>query len=80
MPNPTGETEEPGRGWVYKASALVVQDAVNQMMGVPVHFDIRAQRKIDNAELYFVVENTSIMGTAFDVQTQGMIRTLVLLP
>ena len=44
-----------------------------------VHFDIRANRKVDRGRLYLVWHNTTADGTGVVTRLVGRIRTLFLL-
>ena len=81
LPEMSVEADQPGRGWIYRTSGIVVDAASDT--GRPyevINLDLRAQRKIDNAEVYVALENIAFDGTAFSVRVFGMVRLLCLLP
>ncbi len=79
LPNPATEADEPARGWLYRGHKLINDDTAQFSIAV-VSVDIRAKRKVDNGELYLLMENFTTGGTAFSVTVVGLIRTLMLLP
>ena len=79
LPDPDTALDEPERGWVWRDRIIVPQDASNVNNPMEVRADIRSQRKLDNGELYFIMDNNPGDGTAFTVETTGLIRALCLL-
>ena len=80
IPDPNVSNDEPARGWLYRTRCVVPADATEVLMPVMCRGDFRAQRKIDGAELYIVLNNTPGGGTAFTVEYTGIVRALYLLP
>ena len=80
LPDPDVATDKPSRGWVYRSSLLVSQNGVVGNVVQQVQMDIHGARKIENGEVFFVVNNTPIRGTAFTVDVQGLVRLLTKLP
>ncbi len=81
LPDPTGTTTFPPRGWLYVATRHVAQ-LVTSSTGIInenaiFQFDIRAMRKIDKGILFVRIANTNLnIGGAMEVT--GRIRTLCL--
>ena len=84
LPDPTGSgttAEFPVNGWVLRDRAVVVDDTGSvQWVNHTLRYDLRAQRKIDNAVLFLVMNNQPIRGTVFNVRMIGLVRALCLLP
>ncbi len=83
VPNPNSQAEYPALGWLYMHSMVM---AFNNSSGTlegwtypRVHFDIRANRKVDKGRLYYTWDNTTADGTGIQVVLVGRIRTLFLL-
>jgi len=76
LPDPAVPTDKPPRGWVYKTHVGVGQNGAGAAINVDIHADIRGARKIENGELYIIVDNIFIVGTTFSVQMTGLVRTL----
>ena len=80
LPDPEGDTEEPLNGWVIRNVVAVAQNGIGGAVIQRVHFDIRAQRRLDSGRLYLRMVNTDVRGTGFTVGVVGQIRTLFKLP
>ena len=81
IPSPSTAADEPPRGWVYRASGLVLVGGDLQQQSLVRHTaDIRAKRKVDNGELYLVMTNVALFGTTSPLTIVGLVRTLLLLP
>jgi len=82
LPDPSTATEFPQNGWVVRTrKALVNPGSVSAgLVQQHIQMDIRSQRKIDDGELYMIMDNFPGLGTAFSVQVTGIIRTLYKLP
>ena len=78
--DPTTADEEPSRGWVYRQRCVVAQNGAGMNPIYRCTFDIRAQRKIDGAELFITFDNRDETGTTFLVAVSGLVRCLFLLP
>ncbi len=80
LPDLGTQNEEPVRGWLAKGQGVVVRNTGWTSIHT-VQQDSRSMRKIDaDVELYFQWTNLGMQLTAFDVELQGLIRTLVKLP
>ena len=78
FPDPDTQQDEPQRGWIWRDDYLV-QDSTNTLPPIlRVSFDLHSQRKIDRGELYYVVDNNLVVGTAFNIRVKGLIRQLFL--
>ena len=80
LPSPGLSASRPARGWIFRAQPAIISEALNATSHARVHEDIRAKRKIDDGDLFMVVEAILAAGVAFDVKTTGLIRVLYLLP
>jgi len=78
--DPSSETEEPSRGWIYRNRVLVSQNGTGTPVTMRVIADIRAQRRLDEGRIYIVVDHTVILGTVFALQFAGISRALFKLP
>ena len=76
LPDPDVPTDKPPRGWVYRTSQVVTQNGAGSPVTHDREVDIRGARKVENGELYIVVDNNPIVGTPFTARIQGMCRTL----
>ena len=77
VPDPGVGTEKPSRGWLWRTSRSVGQNGVGTPVVDHLFADIRGSRKIENGEVYFVVDNLALVGTAFSVGVRGIIRLLI---
>jgi len=80
VPDPNNEVEQPPRGWIYRDRVTVGQTAVGGESIYTIEFDIRAQRRLDEARIYIVHNNDPLQGTTFGVRANGIIRCLFKLP
>jgi len=80
VPDPQVSGDKPPRGWVYRASHGVAQNGVGTPVVSSLSADIRGARKIENGELYLVIDNVGVQGTAMGVNVQGLVRCLIKLP
>ena len=83
LPEADTETDRPVLDWVWRERVMIAEGGIaGAILQAPVEVkaDIRSRRKIGDGELFLVVDNTSKSGTAFGVQTSGLIRCLFLLP
>ncbi len=78
--DPEVAADQPSRGWIYRTRMGVAQNGVGTQIIYSLRADIRASRKLDDGEGYFVVTNTTERGTSFSVHELGIIRQLWLLP
>jgi len=78
--DPVTANDQPSRGWIYRSRFVVAQNGAGSPILTRVRADIRAARKLDDGECFFVMDNTTDLGTAFTVQGVGLIRQLWLLP
>ena len=80
LSDPETELEQPSRGWVFKCRGAVIDDPTPGYPWFHIEKDIQSQRKIDNAELFYTLTNTTGVGAAFTIIIVGTIRCLFLLP
>ncbi len=80
LPNPGLGSSRPARGWLFRTQVAIIDDADNIAPPTRVHEDVRTKRKVDDGDLFMQIEALLRTGTAFDVKTTGLIRTLYLLP
>ncbi len=80
LPDPNVPNDQPSRGWVYRNVMAVAQNGIGAQVLYPLVVDIRAMRKLDDGEMFFVLDNDVDVGTAFGITYSGMIRQLWLLP
>ncbi len=76
LPDPATATDKPARGWVWRHAQVVAQNGVGSVVTFPMFADIRGARKIENGELYLIMDNSPIQGTAFGINISGLVRTL----
>ena len=76
VPDPQTPTDHPTRGWVYRAGYRIWGFAADQpaIYTIRVDKDIRAKRKLDNGEMYIVIDNNPLEGTAGAILVTGYIR------
>ncbi len=80
LPDPQTATDKPPYGWVWRTRKIVAQNGAGSPIVVVIDADIRGARKIQNGEVYLIVNNTAIVGTAFTMEVTGIVRLLTLLP
>ena len=84
LPDVQTSGDYPRGGWLYRCRHNVqgTTDANGTMSYAEVNKDIRAQRRVGgpDAILGLVIFNSVGEGTAFTVQTVGLVRTLWLMP
>ena len=80
LPDPSTPADRPPRGWMWRSNRVISQNGVGSQVVWSLAADIRAARKIENGEVYLIVDNTAILGTAFSVRVDGLIRLLVKFP
>ena len=78
IPDPVTSTDRPARGWMWRTSRMVAQNGA-EAGGVvtQVLADIRGARKVENGEVYIVIDHNTLMGTAFPIRVLGLVRLLV---
>ena len=76
VPDPNVAGDKPPRGWMWRASKCVAQNGAGAPILVELLADIRGARKVENGEVYLVVNNTTLVGTAFQLNVRGLIRQL----
>jgi len=83
VPDPATQADYPTQGWLWIDSPTTLKvnaSGTTEAFHVPVvTFDVGAQRKVDKGVLYFVADNTLIVGSAASIRIVGRIRALVLL-
>jgi len=80
VPDPRISTDKPPRGWVYRTNRGVSQNGIGTTAVFPVEADIRGARKIENGEVYLVVDNDAVIGNSFTIDVTGLVRLLIKLP
>jgi len=80
LPDPNAATDKPSRGWIWRTRRMVTQNSAGSPVHVDVIADMRGARKIENGELFLVVNNSAVVGTAFTVEVSGLVRVLMKLP
>ena len=77
VPDPKAAADKPPRGWMWRTEAVVSQNGTGTPVVTYIDADIRGARKVENGEVYLVVDNTgSGQGTTFQVNVRGIIRQL----
>ncbi len=76
LPNPSQAAGKPPRGWVYRSTQGVAQNGVGSPVLYSLTADIRGARKVEDGELFLMMANTAIQGTAMGINIRGMIRAL----
>jgi len=78
VPDPDVAGNFPTRGWVYRGRWRVWGTAADRAVVVwrPIDEDIRARRKLENGEVYIVVDNNLVEGFANSIRLVGIIRQL----
>jgi len=83
VPDPNLSSDYPTQGWLWIASPVVIHvnaSGTTEAFVYPrVQADLGAQRKVDKGVLYFVANNTTIVGSGESIQIAGRLRSLVLL-
>ncbi len=80
LPDPSVATDKPPRGWMYRTQEKIAQNGIGSVVVYPVGGDIRGARKVENGEVFFVVDNGVSAGTSFSIHVHGLIRQLMKLP
>ena len=80
FPDPDSQADEPAAGWLYRGSRLVSQNGVGTAIVTNDRFDIRSQRRMGNGQLFYILQNITILGTSFTVNVGGLVRVLMLIP
>ncbi len=81
VPDPATPTEFPVSGWIYKTMMFVDKmSSGNDWRVDTLHFDVRAQRKIEQSELVMIQDAQLIRNNAFPIDLSGLVRCLFLLP
>ena len=80
LPDPSVATDKPLRPWVWRYRARVYGFAADQpaVYSRRVDLDLRAQRKLENGELVFIMANDPQEGVASTILYSGLIRCLFL--
>ncbi len=76
FPDPNAN-EEPARGWMWRDQIMVTQNGISTEITKRLTSDLRGSRKIQDGEVYLTLHNNNNLGTAFPVQTNGLVRLLV---
>ena len=78
LPDPKTASDKPSRGWVWRTQRLVEQNGASTRIVTHVMADIRGARKIENGELFIVIDNSAAVGgTSFGVAVVGLVRCLM---
>jgi len=80
LPDPEVAGDQPSRGWVYRTVCLVAQNGSGAQVVYGCTGDIRAMRKLDDGEMFFVATSTAVVGTTFTTSLNGIVRQLWFLP
>ncbi len=82
LPDPVIPSDQPARGWVWR-DAIPIIDSIDSYDHPPVEVkgDIRSKRSMSvQTELYLILDAGGLLGTAFTIETSGLIRCLFALP
>ena len=77
LPDPSVQADKPARGWMWRKQLCVSQNGVGTNILFSVDADIRGARKVENGEVFFVIDNTATLGTTFTVRVRGLVRLLM---
>jgi len=80
LPDPSVSSDRPSRGWVYRDHIAVAQNGAGSPVLEHIREDIRGARKIENGELFLVIDNTDQLGTSAAIRAMFLVRVLVKLP
>ncbi len=80
LPDPNDLTDAPIHDWIWRGKVVVAQDNVDVFPPEKVYHDLRSQRKMAAGTLFFIAQNVALIGTAFTVTFQGLVRCLYLRP
>ena len=80
LSDPVTPGDKPPRGWVWRHSMVVSQNGIGTNIVFPVIADIRGARKIENGEVFIIVNSTPLVGTSFPTFVNGLVRILMKLP
>jgi len=58
----------------------VAQNAIGSQVIFDLSADIRGSRKIENGELFLVVQMLTVAGTTFTTDVRGIVRCLMKMP
>ncbi len=74
--DPSVHTDHPLHGWVFRARHRIFGFAADQPMvySARVDRDLRAKRKLDNGEMFIVVQSTLVEGAVSAVRATGLVR------
>ena len=78
LPDPVLATDYPTRPWIWRAEYRVFGFAADQptIFTRRLDLDIRAMRKLENGEVFIVVDNFPIEGVTASITVLGLIRQL----
>ena len=76
LSDPDIATDHPTRGWVWRAGYRTFSFAADQpeVYSARADKDLRAKRKLDNGEMFFVANVQGIEGVTAAQQLEGWIR------
>ena len=77
VPDPISVLEKPPQGWLWRGHRIVSQNGPGGELVQTAFYDIRGARKLNNGVLFFVVDNSPDLGTAFSVRIRGLARCLI---
>ena len=82
LPDPNNALEEPLTRWIFRDEVHLVYGGTSAESQNQEHFreDIQTRRKINDGEIYVIINSDGSFGTAITVRVTGLIRLLVWLP
>ena len=77
VPDPGTVGDKPPRGWMWRAETLVSQNGAQAGDVITrLEADLRGARKVENGEVFLVVENNPLLGTTAQYNVRGLVRQL----
>ena len=76
--DPNLGSDQPASGWLWRWQALVTEDVSAGL--IRIEKDVRTMRKVEYGDIRLIINNDPDIGSAFSVETMGLIRALYLLP
>jgi len=77
VPDPVVAADEPARGWMWRDRILATQNGINTEITKRLVADIHGARKIQDGEVYLVMDNNAHLGTSFSINVTGLVRLLL---
>ncbi len=80
FPDPDTATDRPTLDWIYRDRVAVQEHGtiLQGLSAVEVHRDIRTKRKIGTGDHFIVFDSNVTLGTLFNIQLMGIVRSLYL--